>query len=65
MKPSKINGPAQENPRYGMAVNYIFSSINKNLPDTSPIYVVGHSGLTRYSFVAGQDNLYHDPSDHP
>jgi hypothetical protein len=32
---------------------------------TSAIYVVGHSGLTRYSVESDQDNLYHDPADHP
>jgi hypothetical protein len=32
---------------------------------TSQIYVVGHSGLTRYRYDASQDNIYHDPNDHP
>jgi hypothetical protein len=32
---------------------------------TSPIYVIGHSGLMRYGNKPEQDNQYHDPADHP
>jgi hypothetical protein len=35
-----------------------------NLTQTSPIYVVGHSGLKRYLYDPTQDNVYHDPADH-
>lgn len=36
-----------------------------NLPWISPIYVVGHSGLTRHGVDGSQDAFYHNPSDHP